>query len=118
MYIIPNTFDPKSLIGEILVMICFNSNQITLHFETSTMITFEGEFIIEVNNIEKLHNVYPLGDDKGLLAFIETEIKDSYTDEARKNLKIKFSNNSNLILVGNDEYESYMINKDGAKIIV
>jgi hypothetical protein len=118
MYLLPNTFDPKFLKGERLIMICFNANQIILHFDSSARITIEGEYIIEENNQQGRYNVFPLKNDNGLLTLIETEIEDSYTDYERKDLRIKFSNRIILTLIGSDQYESYSIKKGDLEILV
>ena len=118
MYLLPNTFDPKLLKGERLIMICFNANQINLHFDSSARITIEGEYIIEENTLQMRFNTFPLKGDNGLLTLIETEIEDSYTDYERKDLRIKFSNRITLTLIGNDQYESYSIKKGDLEIII
>ena len=118
MCLLPENFDLKSLKGERLIMICFNANQISLHFDSSTKITFEGDYIVEENNKQMEYSVFPLKSDNGLLVLIETEIEDSYTDSLRKNLRIKFSNKIILTLMGADQYESYSIKKGDMEIIV
>jgi hypothetical protein len=118
MYLLSTNFDPKFLKGERLMMICFNANQISLHFDSSTKITFEGEYIIEENNQQMRCNVFPLKNDNGLLTLIETEIEDAYTDYERKDLRIKFSNRIILTLIGSDQYESYSIKKGDFEILV
>lgn len=44
MYGLPENFDGSFLIGRTLEMICFNANQIYLHFDGQVTITIEGSF--------------------------------------------------------------------------
>ena len=44
MYGLPENFDGSFLIGRNLEMICFNANQIYLHFDGQVTITIEGTF--------------------------------------------------------------------------
>lgn len=44
MYGLPENFDGSFLLGRTLEMICFNANQIYLHFDGQVTITIEGTF--------------------------------------------------------------------------
>lgn len=44
MYGLPENFDGSFFVGRILEMICFNSNQVYLHFDDQTTIMIEGSF--------------------------------------------------------------------------
>lgn len=118
MYTLPDSFDTKILLDERLIMICFNSSQVYFHFDSHLMITIDGEFIVEKDfKIEKYHP-YLLKSDCGLLELIETTITDCYTDVARKDLRIKFSNSMIVTLLATENYESYLITKGDLEIRV
>lgn len=44
MYGLPENFDASFFVGRTLEMICFNANQIYLHFDDEITITIEGSF--------------------------------------------------------------------------
>ena len=49
MYGLPKDFDATFLVGLTLEMICFNINQVYLHFSDHVMITIEGDFLYQVS---------------------------------------------------------------------
>lgn len=49
MYGLPKDFDASFLVGLTLEMVCFNINQVYLHFSSHVLITIEGDFLYQAS---------------------------------------------------------------------
>lgn len=118
MYSIPNDITNTFLNNDAVKMICYNINQIYIHFESSISIAIEGQFILTKDGVEHLFDVYPVSFDHGLLALLENKVRSVNISNSRKNLEIEFENGAVLIILGSDDYESYTIKIDDRAIII
>lgn len=109
---IPESFDPKILKEENLIMICINASQVYFHFDSQLTITVEYEIGIEIENQFHQFSVFYMKSDYGLLDLLENKIVDAYTDVERRDLRLKFSNNTIITLIGHEFYESYSLSRN------
>ncbi len=118
MYKIPESFDILVLKSEVINQIAFGLNCITLFFDKG-FIQFFGSF--SFGYLGKQFNydeVYPVKNDFGLLQILEKEIKNVTLANNREELKIEFEGGVTLCLMGNEMYESFIININGNKVRV
>jgi len=110
MYTISNNYDLKRLHGASVQQICFSANTATLLLEGIGFVTIEGRFSVtnEVG-IKKEFEVYPVSSDFGLLKLLEQKIQKAYTNDKRSDLILEFDSNYTVVLLGDDNYESYVI---------
>lgn len=119
MYKIPENFNINSLSNIVISQIAFGLNSITL-YHNKGFIQFSGGFSIRFGDQIIHHNeVYPVQDDFGLLKLLlEKAVTDVQTNEERNSLILEFENKITLVLIGNDQYESFTLNHNGREIIV
>lgn len=109
MYKIPENYNIHTLIGETIFQIAFGLNFITLFFNDG-YIQFEGAFATTFDNKTREYDeVYPVKNDFGLLKLLEYKIAQVNVNSDRDVLVLLFENGSSLKLIGNKNYESYVI---------
>jgi hypothetical protein len=109
---IPESFDPKILKEENLIMICINANQVNFHFDSQLSISVEYEISIEKDSQHQQFSVFYMKSDYGLLDLLENKIVDAYTDVERRDLRLKFANNTIITSIGHEFYESYSLSRN------
>ena len=57
MYKLPESFDGKFLVGRVFEQVCFNQNQIYLHFDSDVHIIIESSFSHQYSEFEKDYKV-------------------------------------------------------------
>lgn len=118
MYKIPKDYNINAIIGETIVQIAFGLNFITLFFNRG-YIQLEGAFATTFdNNTHEYDEVYPVKNDFGLLQLLEHKIVQVNINSDRNIMILLFENDSSLKLIGNENYESYVINISGNEIRV
>ena len=119
MYKIPEDIDTTFLLGEEVIMVCFNLNQVYIHFESNIQVAIEGEYsIVAADGKESLFEVYPVISDNGLLRLLGRKVKQVKICEFRTDLSIQFDNDTVINLIGSDSYECYSIKINERWIIV
>ena len=118
MYQIPINFDASTLENQIVFQIAFGLNFITLFFDKG-FIQFSGSFSLRHSGQSFDYNeVYPLDNDLGLLKLLEKKITGVEINENRDILNVQFENESELRIIGNKFYESFLICINGNQIRV
>jgi hypothetical protein len=118
MYKIPENYDFSVLKGEFINQIAFGLNTICIFFNKG-FIQFTGSF--SFRHLGKQFNydeVYPVENDFRLLQILEKEITGITLANNREELKIEFEGETMLILIGDEMYESIIININGNEVIV
>ena len=119
MYNIPENFDLRPLKGSCVQQICFSMNNVIFFFENIGFVQIDGEFIYE--SIKGTYNFkgYPIVAEHGIiLNLLQKTVVSIETNKNRNNLTIGFDNKENMIIHGDENYESYVININGKKLIV
>lgn len=118
MYSVTNIEVIKGIEGRRIIQITFNVNTIALYFDGG-YIQFSGPFVFAKNkDVLRFDEVYPVKRDYGLLTLLENNVTSVEQDETHRNLIFKFETGATLELIGDDGYESYLINIDGKEIRV
>lgn len=118
MYKIPESFDISVLKSEIINQIAFGLNFVTLFFNKG-FIQISGSFSFRYLGKQfNYYEVYPVKNDFGLLQILEKKITDVTLANNREELKIEFEGGVILCLMGNEMYESFIINIDGNEVRV
>jgi hypothetical protein len=118
MYRIPENYNIDALIGETIFQIAFGLNFITLFFNGG-YIQLEGAFATTFdNNTREYDEVYPVKSDFGLLQLLEHKIVGVKVNSNRDVVSLLFENGSSLKLIGNENYESYVISLSNNEIRV
>lgn len=119
MYKIPEDITNDFLRGKIVKMICFNLNQIYIHFDSLIQITIEGQYsLVNEKREECFFDVYPITSGTEILLLLEKEVVNIKINKSRTDLSIQFENDTVLNIIGNDSYESYVIKISDRVIIV
>ena len=118
MYKIPENFDISVLKNEVINQIAFGFNFITLFFNKG-FIQFTGSFSFGYNEKQSYYDeVSPVRNDFGLLQILEKEITSIKLTNNREELELGFETGLTLCLIGDEMYESFIINIDGNEIRV
>lgn len=119
MYGLPVNFDGSFLVGHTLEMICFNWNQIYLHFDNQLTIKIEGEFSYGPRLGDEL-DVKPVRmpiTESKLMHLLERSISQA-TGNENGTLTIIFDNGHTLRCFESPGYESYEIKRGADRLIV
>jgi hypothetical protein len=118
MYKFPEDFNINVFLGQTLEMICFNANQIYLHFCDEKSVCIECDFEYFKSDYQiyaDLINIPVFTSD--LMQLLECKITAvSIEDEAI--LNFKFDNNQRLRLLPDKQYEGFKIKVKGREIII
>ena len=101
-------FDAGSLVGRTLEMLCFNSNQIYLHFGDKMSICAETPFLHETNSRDgKSHIISLPPKNSSLLDLISIAVVNATTINGQR-VTLRFENGDVLILADTSaQYESF-----------
>jgi hypothetical protein len=117
MYGLPRNFDLSFLHGRRLQMLCFNANQIYLHFDHAVTITIEGSYSLQRNRIEVQQVLSVPRAEPTLLQLIEHTLAGASSDDGRT-LALTFDDGALLKLYDDEKYESYKIQRGPSVTIV
>ena len=110
MYTLSKEYDLTRLQGAIVQQVCFAKNNISILLGNVGFITIEGRFtLFDDKGNEFRFEVYPVDKDFGLLNLLEQKIDKVVTNEERSDLIFTFDNEQVLVLIGDENYESYSI---------
>ena len=113
MYRLPKDFDGSFLVGRTLEMVCFNQNQVYLHFDAKITITIESSFSSQNDQIISV----PVRE-SNLMKLLELTVSEVQGEEDGT-LLLTFSNGEMLkIYDTSQQYESYRITYKDNVIIV
>jgi hypothetical protein len=113
MYGLPSDFDGTFLIGRVLEMVCFNQNQVYLHFDAKTTITIESAFSYKSAQVIDL----PVRE-SNLMELLGASVS-RVQGEENGTLNLFFDNGQSLIVFDTtQQYESYRITYGSKAIIV
>jgi hypothetical protein len=113
MYGLPKDFDGSMLVGRVLEMVCFNKNQVYLHFDGKTSIMIESAFSYDSDQILEL----PIKE-SSIMVLLEASVLEAKGDN-NGTLSLVFSNGQTVkVYDTSKKYESYSINYGGKVIIV
>jgi hypothetical protein len=117
MYGLPKDFDGSSLIGRTLEMVCFNLNQISLHFGDHVMITVEGALTYQsVSGV--VQKLSPPVVETNIMQLVGRELV-RVVGSPGGTLSLTFDNGHIVeCLDTSADYESYRISFGGQMIIV
>jgi hypothetical protein len=119
MYGLPTNFDGKFLVGLTLEQICFNQNQVALHFDNDVSIVVESAFSHE--GYQSASPAQPLDvpvASSDLMQLLGCSISNASGDKAGT-LTLVFDNGHALKCFDTArEYESYRIEHGGKVVIV
>jgi hypothetical protein len=117
MYGLPKDFDASFLVGLTLEMVCFNINQVYLHFSDHVMITIEGDLVHQISPSDDTSNISPPIHESNLMQLLEHSVSNAFGDD-EGTLTMVFDNGQTLkCLDTSPNYESYQI-KHGEHIII
>ena len=118
MYGFPKNFDPDVFIGLTLEMICFNFNQIYLHFDKQTSITIEATLTYQMADGKEPLEISPPVLSSNLMGLLEHKVI-SATSQSDGTLSLTFDNGHIVkCLDPEPNYESYKISLGTTTIIV
>ena len=118
MYGLPADFDPGFFVGQVLVQVCLNENQISLQFEDKTFLTLEGEYSCDSVRAPGREGTRAVPEfDLALPRLVGQAVaKASGTRDGT--LTLVFENAMQLTCFDTAHYESYQISHRGRVIIV
>ncbi len=116
MYGLPKNFDASFFIDKRLEMICFNANQLYLHFNDGIVVTIESDFWYQPSSSKgELVSVPVLQSD--MMKLLEHQVSKAVADN-NGTLVITFDNGCVLKCLDNSSnYECYQI-KIGNRVII
>jgi hypothetical protein len=119
MYGLPKDFDASSFIGRTLEMVCFNLNQIYLHFDDHVMITIEGDLIYQTTpEKSSRQKISPPVFSTNLMELLEHKVTNA-SARLDGTLSLTFDNGCIVTcLDSSPNYESYRISFGDKTIIV
>ena len=117
MYALPQEFDEKCFIGCVLYEIGFNANQIRFCFAPTLSIVVEGELQLWLNEYEQL-SVSAAAPKLELLKLVESTVESVGLDPTRSEFALRFDGDRKLVLLADDNYESYRIEKGERTYVV
>lgn len=119
MYTIPTKFDLNIFKDIKVIQICFTINTFSLFFEKIGFISIEGDFSFLCDGKKNIYKeIHPITSDLRILKILEKKVSKIYVNSKRNHLTLEFEGNMILELLGNEMYESYVLNINGEKIIV
>lgn len=108
MYLFPNNFNKLDFIGLKITQISFSQNSVNLYFDADNWIIIYGSFELKINNVTQSYNeLYPITNDLGLLFLLEKSISNTIISDSRKEIKICFQDEIELVLISDIYYESF-----------
>lgn len=117
MHALPAEFNGSFLIGRRLEQICFNENQISLHFNADASITIEGGYAYQVAGL-------PVGSPTAFVPASHSNLMELLGQTISRvegttdgTLAMFFDNGYELRCFENPHYESYRI-RDGDHVII
>jgi hypothetical protein len=117
MFGFPNKSDLSDLIGNNLIMVCCNANQIYLHFDSQIRISIDtNQFQIKLDN--KIIKVHIPIDNLAIFDFIENKVENISVNADNSVLEIAFRNHSAIILTDDKHYNSHIIQIGSKEILV
>ena len=112
MYGLPKDFDGSFLVGRTLEMVCFNQNQVYLHFDANTTISIESAFSYKTEEVVDV----PV-QESNLMEILGSAVSIAQGD-ANGTLSLLFNNGDTLkVYDTTQQYESYTISY-GHKVII
>jgi len=119
MYGLPSDFDGSFFIGCRLQMVCFNINQIYLHFSNDVVVTVEGGFLYRKTETEQEYKVVePPILSSDLMCLLEHKIEKVVWDDVGT-IKMIFENGHVFECYDSfSNYESYKIKHADKTIII
>ncbi|MFH1230488.1 MAG: DUF6188 family protein [Planctomycetota bacterium] len=119
MYKLPKNFDGNFLIGCVLEQICFNQNQLCLHFNNNVSITIEGSFSYGQEDSEANHKIINIPiKESDIMQLLGIPVSKAYGDK-NGTLYLIFNNGYSLRCYdSSSQYESYQIKYGDTLIIV
>jgi hypothetical protein len=116
MYGLPENFDASFLVGQTLEMVCFNANQLYLHFSSHITITVESTFSYQDGSSQSAPQQVPVKE-SNLMQLLEHKVSKASGDK-NGTLALVFDNGHTVQCYDSSKnYESYQI-KIGEKVIV
>jgi hypothetical protein len=113
MYGLPKDFDGAFLVGRSLDMVCFNQNQVYLHFDINVLITIEDSFSCQDEQVVDV----PVRE-SNLMQLLGATVSRVRGDK-EGTLSLLFDNGQTLkVYDTTKQYESYRITYEGHDIIV
>lgn len=117
MYRFPEYDKLSELIGNNLIMVCCNANQVYLRFDSKVSISINSErFQIIADN--KIFDVQVPIDNLTIFDFLEKKVIDLFLNETRTVFEIVFENKNKIVLTDDDHYESHVLTLKGKDFIV
>ena len=118
MYGLPKEFDGKFLVGRTLEMVCFNQNQVYLHFDAKVTITVESAFSHQGARGEAIRLIELPVEVSDLMVLLESSVSD--VEGSKDGTLSLFFDNGHILRIYDDspQYESYKIENGDAVIIV
>jgi hypothetical protein len=116
MYGFPEAHELEVLVGQHLVEVASTANQIILEFSEKASIVCEKGFRL----LDKTGNACEVGiplDQMSIMRLLQEEIR-AVLENGKEGLIIKFSNGYSVVLIDDDEYESFRIDVAGRQFVV
>ena len=118
MYGLPPNFDTSVFVGKTLQMICFNANQIYLHFASDLVLTIEGKFLHKKGAADQLAQALAVPiTTSDLMLLLERSVSIASGSEDGT-LTLVFDNRHILKCFDDRQYESYRIKNGDEEIII
>jgi hypothetical protein len=117
MYRFPKRDILESIIGNKLIMVSCNVNQIYLHFDSNISISIESTNFQVKSEKELIEIGVPI-DNLAVFKLIEQKVIDISLNEEKTILEIIFNQNQRIILTDDEHYETHVITIGKKKIIV
>lgn len=119
MYTLPLNFDLNSFKNVPIIQISFSINSINVFFDNGNFISINYSFAFTLKERRIFfEELYPINDDFNLLNLLEKRAINILIDDKRKCLTLHFEDNLILELIGDDNYESYILNVNKKEIII
>ena len=117
MHALPQEFDCGFLVGRRLEQICFNENQISLHFNADASITIEAGYSYQVGDLPVSAPISSVPASHSNLMELLGQTISRVEATSDGTLALVFENGHELRCFDNPHYESYRI-RDGARTII
>jgi hypothetical protein len=119
MHRLPKDFDASVMAGRTLEQVCFNSNQIALHFDDGLSIVIESAYSHVTDPTIGGHHILAIPvSTSDLMQLLQCRVSRASGDD-QGTLTLLFENDQTLkIYDTSNEYESYTINSRGQITIV
>jgi hypothetical protein len=118
MYGLPKDFDPQYFVARALKMLCFNANQIYLHFDERVTITLEGKYSLSGEAGDPIEIRDVPNSESRLFALIEKRVVSAGV-EGGSTLVLAFETGAVFRCYDDSsQYESYQLSRGDDVIIV